>query len=324
MQAFTDQDHGCDYWKASWEWKTNIRSFLFHVSLGGRVGQHRGDPARWGRGTGRPPHASFHWANTSSFGRPSSANSWRKLLAYLDDITVLTTIGDEFARHAQVSIHHGKTQVWSGATPPGVEELTRLARLGKPEAVVWRGDTQWPWPHLAKPVLAILIWPNLDKPNLAEFFCFGEDPEGWIALRNSQLRWLIHAEILVKPRRTTTHPRTLCWSWKRDSMTGTLCIPPHNESIDPCLKLWVLRNKQMGMIGCLTALKCVSDRREGLLQRYPPELRSPSATSRSPRPHLLQLFLDLCWLDVKDVVWRQAALDNCGPDCFETPSTWWP
>ena len=29
-----------------------------------------------------------------------------------------------------------------GATPPGVEELTRLARLVEPEAVVCRGDTQ--------------------------------------------------------------------------------------------------------------------------------------------------------------------------------------
>ena len=63
-----------------------------------------------------------------------------KLLAYLDDVTVicspervravLTIIGEELARHAQVSTHHGKTQVWNrgGGTPPGVEELTRLAR----------------------------------------------------------------------------------------------------------------------------------------------------------------------------------------------------
>ena len=77
-----------------------------------------------------------------------------KLLAHLNDITVIcspegvravvTIIDEELARHAQVSTHHKKTQVWNrgGVTPPGVEELTRLARVVKPEAVVWRGDTQ--------------------------------------------------------------------------------------------------------------------------------------------------------------------------------------
>ena len=99
-----------------------------------------------------------------------------KLLAYLDDITVicspervravLTIIGEELVRHAQVSIHHGKTQVWNrgGATPPGVEELTRLARLVKPEAVVWRGDTELPevWSFLVcpldLPILCVNSW----------------------------------------------------------------------------------------------------------------------------------------------------------------------
>ena len=49
---------------------------------------------------------------------------------------MLTIIGEKPTRHAQVSIHHGKTQVWNrgGAAPPGVEELTRLV---KPEATVW-------------------------------------------------------------------------------------------------------------------------------------------------------------------------------------------
>ena len=92
-----------------------------------------------------------------------------KLLAYLDDVTVIcspervravvTIIGEELARHAQVSIHHGKTQVWNrgGATPPGVEELTRLARLVKPEAVVWRGDTQLPAAQQGVVILGVPI-----------------------------------------------------------------------------------------------------------------------------------------------------------------------
>ena len=91
-----------------------------------------------------------------------------KLLAYLDDITVicspervralLTIIGEELARHAQVSIHHGKT-VWNrgGVTPPGVEELTRLARLVKPEAVVWSCDTQLPATQQGVVILGVPI-----------------------------------------------------------------------------------------------------------------------------------------------------------------------
>ena len=79
-----------------------------------------------------------------------------KLLACLDDVTVIcrpervrtvvTIIDEEFARHAHVNIHHGKTQVWNrgGVAPEGVDELTRLARLVKLGAVVWRGDMQLP------------------------------------------------------------------------------------------------------------------------------------------------------------------------------------
>ena len=74
-----------------------------------------------------------------------------KLFAYLDDVTVVCQpdrvssviiTAEELARHAHVSIHHGKTQVWNlgGIAPEGIEELTRLARLVKPEAIVWRGD----------------------------------------------------------------------------------------------------------------------------------------------------------------------------------------
>ena len=71
-----------------------------------------------------------------------------KLLAYLDDVTVIcrpervrtviTIIDEELARHAHVNIHYGKTQVWNrgGVAPEGIDELTRLARLVKPEAVV--------------------------------------------------------------------------------------------------------------------------------------------------------------------------------------------
>ena len=73
-------------------------------------------------------------------------------MAYFDDVTVIcrfervrtviTIIDGELA----VNIHYGKTQVWNrgGVAPEVIDEFTRLARLVKPEAVVWRGDTQLP------------------------------------------------------------------------------------------------------------------------------------------------------------------------------------
>ena len=56
-----------------------------------------------------------------------------KLLAYLDDVTVMcqpdrvsaviAIMAEELARHAHISIHHGKTQVWNrgGIAPEGGE-----------------------------------------------------------------------------------------------------------------------------------------------------------------------------------------------------------
>ena len=62
-----------------------------------------------------------------------------KLLAHLDRpdrvCAVIGIISEELARHAHISIHHGKTQVWNR----GGIALTRVARLVKPEAVGWRG-----------------------------------------------------------------------------------------------------------------------------------------------------------------------------------------
>ena len=44
-----------------------------------------------------------------------------------------------------------------GATPPGVEEFGRLAKLVKPEAVVWRGDTQLPAAQQGVVILGVPI-----------------------------------------------------------------------------------------------------------------------------------------------------------------------
>ena len=57
-------------------------------------------------------------------------------------VCAVIAIISELARHAHISIHLAKTQLWNrgGIAPEGIEELTRLARLVKPEAVVWRSD----------------------------------------------------------------------------------------------------------------------------------------------------------------------------------------
>ena len=53
---------------------------------------------------------------------------------------------EELMAHANISLHLGKTQVWnrSGVVPAGIEEISRAARLVKPDAIVWRGDEELP------------------------------------------------------------------------------------------------------------------------------------------------------------------------------------
>ena len=76
-----------------------------------------------------------------------------RIFAFLDDVcvvclpervqTVVNILAAELWAHAQIQVHHGKTQVWNRVCeePAGMEELTARARVVDPEAVVWRGDT---------------------------------------------------------------------------------------------------------------------------------------------------------------------------------------
>ena len=77
------------------------------------------------------------------------------LFAYLDDIyavcrsdrvgAIFAILEQELQAHAEIRLHLGKTQVWRGGVIlDGVDELQRRARLLKPEAVVWKGDSQLP------------------------------------------------------------------------------------------------------------------------------------------------------------------------------------
>ena len=72
-----------------------------------------------------------------------------KLLAYLDDICVITKsdrVGDVYTAvrqnlwiHACVSINNGKTKVWNAAghKPAVCEVLDKVAQADDPEANVW-------------------------------------------------------------------------------------------------------------------------------------------------------------------------------------------
>ena len=55
---------------------------------------------------------------------------------------MVSVLAAELWIHAQIQVHHGKTQVWNraGEEPAGIEELTARARCVDPDAVVWRGD----------------------------------------------------------------------------------------------------------------------------------------------------------------------------------------
>ena len=118
-------------------------------------------------GVTRPAHANF----ISSESTQGSCSDPRKddMMAFLDDIytacqpeqsdDVHTAVGEELATHAHIHVHHGKTQVWNrgGVEPSGMEEISRAARIVKPDAVVWQGDPLLPTSQQGVKVLEIPI-----------------------------------------------------------------------------------------------------------------------------------------------------------------------
>ena len=92
-----------------------------------------------------------------------------RLMAFLGDVyavcspdpvgAVFAIVEQEMQARAHIRMHHGKTQVWNrgGVVPDGIEELTAAARLVKPEAVVWRGDTELPLSEQGVKVLGVPI-----------------------------------------------------------------------------------------------------------------------------------------------------------------------
>ena len=91
------------------------------------------------------------------------------VFADLDDIYTVSrparidrlhaVIVEELGARACIHLTHSKTQVWNrgGTEPSGVEVMTRVARLLKPGAVVWRGDPTLPPVQQGLKVLGVPI-----------------------------------------------------------------------------------------------------------------------------------------------------------------------
>ena len=92
-----------------------------------------------------------------------------KVFAFLDDVYVTCApdrvlevhkiLEEEIFAHTHIRMHHGKTQVWNrgSVTPPGIEELTRVAQLTKPGTVVWKGDDRLPAAQQGLKILEIPV-----------------------------------------------------------------------------------------------------------------------------------------------------------------------
>ena len=107
------------------------------------------------------------------------------LFAFLDDVYITNQLGrvteahtvveEELWTHAGIRLHHGKTKVWNrgGVEPEGIEELTRIARRVRPDAVVWRGDQNWPPSEQGLKVL----WVPIGHPQFVKEFLEGKSWE---------------------------------------------------------------------------------------------------------------------------------------------------
>ena len=92
-----------------------------------------------------------------------------RIFAYLDDVYVncrpervveiFKSLEEEMLAHSQIRLHFGKTQVWNraGVAPPGINSLTRSARVVKPDALVWRGGASLPLEQQGVKILGVPV-----------------------------------------------------------------------------------------------------------------------------------------------------------------------
>ena len=101
------------------------------------------NPTRGGRGArwplfslGQHPALEAAW---SQLRDRSSSHIWTMWFSCAGQIA-LPRLRLSSEKSAHVDVHQGNTQVWNrgGIAPDGIEELTRVAKLVKPDTVVWR------------------------------------------------------------------------------------------------------------------------------------------------------------------------------------------
>ena len=145
---------------------------------------------------------------------------------------VFAILQQELQSHAHIRLHLGKTQVWNrgGVVPVGIEQLTRLARRVKPDAVVWRGDTELPLSQQGIRVLGVPIGQPefvrhfLEKKNQEHQTLFQRIP--W--LNDLQAAWLL---LLM-----CGSPRANFWLRAvRPELTDSLAVR-HDEDVWSCMR----------------------------------------------------------------------------------------
>ena len=125
--------------------------------MGGPIGQFTRHPTRGGeQGDPLMPLLCALGLHISLTAVRERLLPSEKVFAFLDDVYVICAphrvldvhriLEEELQNHAQISLHHGKTQVWNraGVPPRGMDILTRVAGKVNPEAIVWRGDASLP------------------------------------------------------------------------------------------------------------------------------------------------------------------------------------
>ena len=85
-----------------------------------------------------------HTALSKASGRMREGE---RLMAFLDDLHVVSILAEELWQHARIRLNQGKTCAFNkrGEAPTRIEALQAVAERVDPDARVWRGDPhRWP------------------------------------------------------------------------------------------------------------------------------------------------------------------------------------
>ena len=142
----------CGWWRRRTPLRQSVLRFTQHI----RVGRRRGVNHEVCQGEQGDPLLALFALGLYQVLVAVQAGllPCERFLAFLDDIYVvcaLERIADihaslqvELWRHARISVHQGKTQLWNraGVVPSGTEVLTAATRVEDEDVIVWRGDPE--------------------------------------------------------------------------------------------------------------------------------------------------------------------------------------